>query len=148
LTDDQKNELRREILTYRRKNASTPSSQPNTPLPSVEKLAPPPPPLVCELLPKPTPTDDIHLNIDVANMFGKLNMMVPVKDMCKIPSVKMEILRILPVPTEKEDPPIILNTMYLDRPRDKNPPFYLSLGMNGLRLNNCMLDSRASTNVM
>jgi hypothetical protein len=52
------------------------------------------------------------------------------------------------VPVEKEDSPIMLNTMYLDRPRDKNPPFYLSLGMNGLHLNNCMLDSGASANVI
>jgi hypothetical protein len=50
------------------------------------------------------------------------------------------------VPIEREDPPIMLNTMYLDWPRDKNPPFYLSLGMKDLRLNNCMLDSGASTN--
>jgi hypothetical protein len=75
-------------------------------------------------------------------------MTVPVTEMCKIPSVRREILKLLQVPTEKEDPPIILNTMYLDRQRDNNPPFYLSLGMNGLRLNNCMLDSGASTNVM
>jgi hypothetical protein len=50
------------------------------------------------------------------------------------------------VPTEKEDHPITLNTVYLDRPRDKNPPFYLSLGMNGLCLNKCMFDSRAMKN--
>jgi hypothetical protein len=150
LTDDQKKELRRrEYLTYTRRNkASAPPSQPDTPLPSAEKVAPPPPPLVHELLPKPTPADEIQLNIDVASMFGKLNMTVPVTEMCKIPSVKREILKVLQVPTEKEDPPIILNTMYLDRPRDMNPPFYLSLGMNGLHLNNCMLDSGASTNVM
>ena len=81
-------------------------------------------------------------------MFGKLNMTVPVTEMCKIPSIKREILRILQVPTEREDPPIILNIMYLDQPRDKNPPFYLSLGMNGICLNNCMIDSGASTIVM
>jgi hypothetical protein len=68
--------------------------------------------------------------------------------MCKIPSVRREVLKILQVPTEKEDTPIILNIMYLDRKQDKNPPFYLSLGMNGLHLNNCMLDSGASVNVM
>jgi hypothetical protein len=73
------------------------------------------PPLVCELLPKPTHVDDIHLNIDVANMFGKMNMTVPITEMCKIPSVKREVLRILQVPAEKEDPPIVLNTMYLDQ---------------------------------
>jgi hypothetical protein len=146
LTDDQKKEpRRREILTYRIKNASAPPSQPNTPLPSPEKVAPLP---ICEFLPKPTPAYDIQLNIDVANMFGKLNMTVPVTKMRKIPFVKREILKILQVPSEKEDPPIMLNTMYLDRPRDKNPPFYLSLGVNDLRLNNCMLVSGASTNVI
>jgi hypothetical protein len=102
LTDDQKKELRRrQYLNYTRRNeVSSPPPQPDTPLPSTEKVAPPPPPLV------------------------------------------------LQVPTEKEYPPIILNTMYLDQPRDKYPPFYISLGMNGLRLNNCMLDSGASTNVI
>jgi hypothetical protein len=58
------------------------------------------------------------------------------------------MLKLLQVPTNKEDPPIILNTMYLDRQRENNPPFYISLGMNGLCLNNCMLDFEASTNVM
>jgi hypothetical protein len=86
LTDDQKKELRRrEILTYKRKNSSAPPSQTNTLLPSAEKVAPPP---VCEFLPKLTPTDDIQLNIYVANMFGKLNMAFPVTEMCKIPFVK------------------------------------------------------------
>jgi hypothetical protein len=36
--------------------------------------------------------------------------------------------------------------MYLDHPRDNNPPFCISLGMNGLHLNNFMLDSGASIN--
>jgi len=49
---------------------------------------------------------------------------------------------------EKEDHPIILNIVYLDREKDKNPPFYISLGMNGILLNNCMLDYRASANVL
>jgi len=99
----------------------------------------PPPPSIRELLPKPTTAYDIRLNIDV---------MVPVTEMCKIPSMKREILKILQVPTEKEDSPIMLNTMYLDRPRDKNLPFYPSLGIDGLHLNNCMLDSGALENVI
>jgi len=84
------------------------------------------------LLPIPTPADEIQLDIDVESMFGKLSMMVLMIEMCNIPSVKREILKVLQVPTEKEEPPIILNTMYLNLPRDMNPPFYLSLGMNGL----------------
>jgi hypothetical protein len=95
LTDDQKKELsRREILTYKRKNSSAPPLQLDTRLPAEEKVSPPNSPFVCEFLPKPTPIDEIQLNIDVANMFGKLNMMVPVTDMCKIPSIKREVLRI------------------------------------------------------
>jgi hypothetical protein len=62
--------------------------------------------------------------------------------------VRKELLNLLRLPSEKEDPPIILNTMYLDREKDRDPPLYISLGTNGLRLNNCMLNSRASTNVM
>jgi hypothetical protein len=50
---------------------------------------------VCEFIPKPTPTHDIQLNIDVGSMLGKLNMTVPVTEMCKIPSMKREILKIL-----------------------------------------------------
>jgi hypothetical protein len=108
-------------------------------------VAPPPPPTICEFLPKPTSIDDIQLNIDVANMFGRLNMTVPVTEMCNIPSIKREILKILQVSAEKEDPAIMLNTMYLNQPRD-NPHLYISLGVNELCLNNCMLDSGASTN--
>jgi hypothetical protein len=86
LTYDQKNELRRtEILTYRRKNSSTPPSHPNNPLPSAENVVPPPPPSVREFPPKTIPTYVIQLNIDVTTMFGKLNMTVPVTEMCKIP---------------------------------------------------------------
>jgi hypothetical protein len=57
-------------------------------------------------------------------------------------------LKALKIQDEVGDPPIILNTMYHGNRGEDNPPFYLSLGINGLRLNNCMLDSRASTNVM
>jgi hypothetical protein len=47
-------------------------------------VAPPPPPPLHEFLSEPTPTNEIQLNIDIATMFGKLNMTVPVTKMCKI----------------------------------------------------------------
>jgi hypothetical protein len=56
------------------------------------------------------------------------------------PFCKEGSLEVITGTDKKEDPPIILNTMYLDRKKENNPPFYLSLGMNGLHLNNCMLD--------
>jgi len=77
-------------LTYTRINkASVPLSQPYAPLqpeettpPSIEKVVPTLPPLVHDFIPNPTPTEDeIQLNIDIAPMFGKLNMMVPVTKM-------------------------------------------------------------------
>ena len=57
-------------------------------------------------------------------------------------------MKLLKVPVEAEDPPVILNTMYHGWKMDANPPFYISSGVNSLCLNNCMLDFRASTNVM
>lgn len=75
-------------------------------------------------------------------------MTVPVNEMSKIPLARRDVLKLLHVPTGKEDPPIILNTMYLNQKKDNNPPFYLSMGMNGLHLKNYMLDSGASINVI
>jgi hypothetical protein len=80
-----------EFLTYTRRNkASVPPSQPSSPPhleetsppPSTEKVVPPFPPPVHDLLRNPTPTkDEIQLDIGVASMFGKLNIMVPVIEM-------------------------------------------------------------------
>jgi hypothetical protein len=97
LTDNQRKELRkREYLTYNRRNkASSPPSQPTTPPPSTEKVVPPLPPAVHELLPKPTPADEIQLNINVAAMFGKLNMTVSVTEKCKIPFCKEGSLEVI-----------------------------------------------------
>jgi hypothetical protein len=87
-------------MTYTRRNiASSSPSNHDTPLSLTKNLAPPPPPPICELLPKTTPTYDFQLNIDVAIMFGKLNMMVLVTGMCKIPSMKREVFKVLKVPT-------------------------------------------------
>jgi hypothetical protein len=154
LDENTKNELRKkEILTYARRNKA-PVPPPPAPVPPpqakeappqpTKEVPPPPPPSMHDLLPKPMPTnEELRLNIDVSAMIGKMNMSVPVVEMCKIPSVRREVLKALKVPDEAEDPPVILNTMYHGQQREENPPFYLSLGVNGLRLNNCMLDSRS-----
>jgi hypothetical protein len=131
-------------LTYSRRN-----KVPSSPSPTTKEVPPPPPPPVHDLLPQPVPTnEDLHLNIDVPSMIGKMNMVVPMVEMCKIPSVRKEVLKTLKIQDEVGDPLVILNTMYHGNQREDNPPFYLSLGINGLHLNNCMLDSGASTNMM
>jgi hypothetical protein len=53
-----------------------------------------PPPPVHDLLPRLTHADEeIQLNIDVPMMIGKMNMSVPVVEMCKIPFVRREVLK-------------------------------------------------------
>jgi hypothetical protein len=112
-------------------------------------VSPPPPLLMHNLLPKPIPAnEEIQLNIYVLAMIGNMNMSTPIVEMCKIPSIRREVLKVLKVPDEAKYPSVILNTMYHGQQREDNPPFYLSLGVNGLRLNNCMLDFGASTNAM
>ena len=60
------------------------------------------------LFPKPMPTDEeIQLNIDVSAMMGKLNMSVHVVEMCKITSVRREVMKALKVSDEVVDPPVI-----------------------------------------
>jgi hypothetical protein len=87
-----KERLRREyILAYSRKDKIVVA-----PPPTPKIVPPPPPPPVHDLPPQPTPTiEDFQLNIDVTNMMGKMNMVVPLTEMCKIPSVRKEVLKSL-----------------------------------------------------
>jgi hypothetical protein len=145
MDEDLKDKLRKkEILTYsRRKKVQAP------PPPTTKEVHPPPPPPVHDLLPQPAPSDEeLHLNIDVSPMMGKMNMSVPMVEMCKIPYVTKNVLKALRVQDEARDPPVILNTMYHGNQGEESPPFYLSLGINGFHLDNCMIDYGASTNVM
>jgi hypothetical protein len=63
-------------------------------------------------------------------------------------SIRRDVLKELRVQAEERDPSIILNIMYHGRQGYENPPFYISLGINGFYLNNCMLDSIALENVI
>jgi hypothetical protein len=119
------------------------------PFPTLPATKAVPSPPVLDQPPQSVPAnEDLHLNIDVPIMIRKMNMVVPMVEMCKIPSVRKEVLKTLKIQDEAGDPPVILNTMYYGNRREDNPPFYLSLDINGFRLNNCMLNSGASANVM
>jgi hypothetical protein len=110
---------KKEILTYSRRNKA-----PMAPPPASKIVPPPPPPLVHDFLPQPTPTiEDLHLNIDVTNMMGNMNMVVPLAEMCKIPSVRKEVLKALKIQDEVGDPLVILNTMYHGNIGRRQPPF-------------------------
>jgi hypothetical protein len=46
------------------------------------------------------------------------------------------------------DPPIMLQANHFRVQYGENPPFFMTLAMNGKSLNNCMLDTGASANMM
>ena len=46
------------------------------------------------------------------------------------------------------DPPIMLQAYHFSVEYDEHPPFFMTLLMNNKSLNNCILDSRASANMM
>jgi hypothetical protein len=55
---------------------------------------------------------------------------------------------LLKLEEEVNDPPININSQHSDGRVRKTPPFYVTLVMNGFRVNNCIIDLGASTTVM
>jgi hypothetical protein len=56
--------------------------------------------------------EELCLNIDVPAMIGKMNMLVPIVEMWKIPFIGREVSKELKVLDEENYPHVILNTMY------------------------------------
>jgi hypothetical protein len=93
LDENTKNELRKkEILACARRNR-VPVPPPSTLIPPlqakedppqlVQEVPPPPPPSMHNLLLNPVPTnEEIQLNIDMTTMTRKINILVPIVDMC------------------------------------------------------------------
>jgi hypothetical protein len=131
-------------ITYQRNgNRSQDRNQANIP-----KIAPTPP--------KSNVYASSDLNIDLGGWLSNAKTLVLVSKIMKIPSQREKLLRAIENPSQNhvdiplaiayQDAPVILQNM--DRENEKNRPFYLSLLMNDFILHNCMLDSRASSNVM
>lgn len=100
------------------------------------------PPLI---LPK---NDDIDLNIDMTSVLAKINILVPLTEIMKIPSLRDKVKKIPSIQDESEDPNVVLQVMHYDRRNGGHAPFFVSLVVNNLLLHNCMLDFGASTNGM
>ena len=83
-------------------------------------------------------------------------MLVPVAEIMKISSQREKLLKAIEDPPQNnidrppaiayQDAPVILQNW--DRGNEKSQPFFLSLLMNDYLLHDCMLNSRASSNVM
>jgi hypothetical protein len=115
---------KKEIQVYtRKKNApETLPSDPRLPrgrppLPSSD--SPPPQPI----LPK---SNDIDLNIDMANILAKVNIHVPLTEIMKIPSMRDKVKRFLSIQEESEDPPILLQANHFERSK-RNMHLFSSL---------------------
>jgi hypothetical protein len=118
--------------------------------PQVSVLGMPPPP------PKTTVHTNSELNIDLGEWLNNAKILVHVSKIMKIPSQREKLLKAIENPSQNmvdmppaiayQDAPVILQNM--DRGNEKNRHFYLSLLMNDFILHNCILDSRASSNVM
>jgi hypothetical protein len=101
--------------------------------------------LLVSIFPK---TNDIDLNIDINNVLEKINVLVPLTEIIKIPSMKIKVEKLFKVQGEPVDPPIMLQANHFRPQYDEHPPFFISLQMNNKLLNNCMLDSGAGENIM
>jgi hypothetical protein len=88
--------------------------------------------------------EDFKLNVDLSSMLSKVNIHVPLTEICKIPAMKKEVKKLLIL----DDPPINISSQYFNGRINSTPPFYVTLVMNGFRVNNCIIDSGASATVM
>jgi hypothetical protein len=113
-------------------------------------------PKVAQTPPKIMVHSSSDLNIDLEGWLNNAKMLVPVSEIMKIPSQREKLLRAIENPSQNnvdispaiayQDALIILQNM--DRGNEKNRPFFLSFLVIDFILHNCMLESRASSNVM
>jgi len=92
--------------------------------------------------------DEIVLDVDMGSVLAKFNVQVSIKEMAKLPPHRNQIKKALGLDDEPNGPPVILKNVYLNKRNEGHYPFLLSIVIDKLILHNCMLDSRASANVM
>jgi hypothetical protein len=92
------------------------------------------------------------INIDLKSYLSKSHISIHFLEFLKIPSQRKKIKQILGLGEGKEESsnntPVILKTVEKGGLNGGRDPFYISLQVNNLLLQNCLLDFGASTNVM
>jgi hypothetical protein len=97
------------------------------------------------------------LSIELGSWVSNAKVLVSVIELIKIPSQKEKLLRDIEGPKEKsverhkkyyEDAPVILQGTDHNRGNGSHQPFFIYLSVNNQRLQNYILDSGASSNVM
>jgi hypothetical protein len=146
IDEESRERLRKKELQVYTRRRSAPQAPPSDPKPPQQ--GPPTP----TINPPPSPTlpkmSDITLNIDIYNVLVKINVLVPLKEINKIPSMKRKVENLFKVQGEPMDPPIMLQANHFRPQYDENPSLFISLQIKYKLLNSCMLDSRAGENIM
>jgi len=93
-------------------------------------------------------TNDIELSIDINGILTNTNMPIPLMKIINIPLMRRKVENSYKVQREPKEPHVMLQDNHFKLHYDEHLPLYISLQMNNKCLNNCMLDSRASANVM
>ena len=135
-----------------RRNKSPTILQPNDSEPQRKPWSRPPLPLNTSpvtSLPsnKSTTSDSVKLNVNVVNVLAKIAVLVPLSKLIKIPSQMDKVKKYLNLEATK-DQPLILKSIHQYRKNMSQAPFFITLVLNEIILHQCMLDYRASTNVI
>jgi hypothetical protein len=77
-----------------------------------------------------------------------MHVNVPLREEIKIPSIKERFDTFFLGSDEPMDPPIMLQAGHFKVKYGENPPFFMTLEMNGKSINNYMLDTGAGANMM
>jgi hypothetical protein len=93
-----------------------------------------------------------HINIDLKSYFSKSHISIPFLEFVNITSQRKKIKQIMGLGEGKEESSnntsVILKIVENGGLNGGHGPFYISLQVNNLLFQNCLLDSGASTNVM
>jgi len=106
------------------------------------------PPLSDIILMKTSKAERVDLNFDFEGALSKMHKTIPVKEVIKVPSIKERFENFFQGSDGPMDPPIMLQADHFRVQYDEHPPFFMTLIMNNKSLNNCMLDSGISANMM
>ena len=96
-----------------------------------------------------------NLEVDLSHLFSKPNILVPLNELLKVPSLFNQATQFLGINPKtkdignskfKKDPPIMIQSVISNG--SGYPPFYIALEINQLILHNCMLDLGVEVNVM
>jgi hypothetical protein len=121
-------------------------NQPLSTGPMASQARPPP---MNILLPKnPPKTEKVELNFDFEGALVKMHVTIHLREVIKVPFVKERFDHFFKGSYGPMDPPIMLQDNHFKVQYDGHPHFFMTLLINNKCLNNCMLDSGASANMM